>query len=290
VPDLASNRPPRLALTLLALALVALWPRGALALVTIEVPQGLETAALRQSLELVLAAHASHLEVVVRATPGAELTDVLMTARARGAVLLERRYELTPGDWASLPDLLSLVLDRFLTDLPVAPWSVEPLTVVETRPETRAWDLSLWAGAAGAPTQVGDVELGLGVEVGGGEHRLALSAQGRAAMPRQLGDGEYSWVTGLVGVAWVLPKEHWRTWLGVSAGLVRLTGMGFDENVADWLPWAEVEAALLLRFAAFTAGPVLAFAPLSYEVRTNEASQSGEVPRLRVALRLGWMP
>jgi hypothetical protein len=252
-----------------------------------------------QRLGAVLERHgaADHLSLTVADAPAA--SGVLVTLRAiwnpSGEVVLERRFDLLPGDCPSVGDLVVLVLEQFLDRFPleerIEAARPEPPPAPPPALVTISHDVAALAGSAMLsldsrwPTPGADLELGAAFDVGSSRHRLVASAAVRVGLPHALGGGHYIESLGLLGVGWRYAAPDWMLRLELRSGGLLVAGFGYRDNYHRWLLWLEAQACMLWEWNGVMLGPLVAISPLWHDVEATGEVRS--LPWLRVGLVLG---
>ena len=111
-------------------------------------------------LQSILQTHSKSSQLQVRLGAHIGKTYVGISMRilsSKGRVLMQREYELLPSDCGSVPELLGIVVEEFLREIPVAQWSLPP---VETSSQISE------AVASGNPHKQYNAAFALGTEAG----------------------------------------------------------------------------------------------------------------------------
>ncbi len=243
------------------------------------------TSDVHPAIDRVLADHhadRSGLVVEVSAQPSGEGAEVaLRVAGATGDVGLERRYTLAASDCASAAQLLALAVDRWLTSFPE--WA-EP-------PAPRAGAPERWLAAAGTTTvsamtpPVG-VEGALGglIDFGGAADRFGATALVRTGIPQHAGEGRFREIALLGGAAWRHRFARIDGRIELRGGALRINGLGYLEDHASWIPWAEVAAVAAWRWSWGSIGAELAVTALRDHAVTRDGLVSQDIPLARLGL------
>ena len=255
--------------------------------IRVDAPTCVAGDAVRTGVQRVLHEHhaeRSGLVVDVAVTPGDETADVaLRVLRPRGDVGLDRHYALSPADCASAPDLIALAVDRWLTAFPE--WAEPPPPPPPSPPPSRWTDVHATVTVSGMAPPLGvEGQLGALVDRGGDGHRFGLSGLVRTGLPQDAGDGRFRQIALLAGAAWRLEIGAWELRGEVRGGALRVSGIGFFENDASWLPWWEV---------ALFGGRAVSFGAIGLEVAgtaqrdhavTGDGLVSEDIPLVRLGL------
>lgn len=238
----------------------------------------------RDRIAQVIAAHGatpSDLVIQVDATRTGEASELhLRVSRSGGEVGVDRTFTLGPGDCRSASELLALAVDRFLSSFPE--WAGPPRP---TPPPERWIDLSLISAVNSIWRPFGiDGELGALVEIGTRFHRVGGGLVVRASFPQAVGSGRFQ-QTALLGV--VGYRYLWGAWqlrTEARAGALLVTGLGFDENRSDFLPWWEgaVYAGRALSWGSI--GIEVAASGLRHKAVTSDGLVSEDIPLFRLGL------
>jgi hypothetical protein len=226
---------------------------------------------------------AVHADLIVEvSTQPGELQLVVL--RTGGDVGLDRRYPIGPADCDSAAELLALGVDRFLSSFPEwagpAPPPETPPPPAETPPR-RGPAVALTAAThalvdpLGADVQVGALVTG---------RRLGATAMIRATLPQAAGDGDFQQSSFLGGVAWHQPLGGWEVRAELRTGGLLVSGLGFDDNRASWLPWWEAAITGSRRFGWGTAGLELAGTALRHRAVTSDRRATEAIPWLRIGV------
>ena len=237
---------------------------------------------VRASVSAVLIAHrADHaglvIDIVAASTEAA--TDVeLRVLRRDGDVGLDRRYALVGNDCASAPQLLALGVDRWLSAFPEWAEPAEP-----PRPATRWLEVvaNVTASAIAPPVGV-DGELGMLVDLGGAADRFGVVAVARGGLPLAAGAGQFLQIAALGGAAWRHRFTRWETRVEIRGGALRVSGIGFAQNDATWVPWAELALFAGRRWSWGALGVELAAAPIRDRAVTRDGLVSQDIPLARL--------
>jgi hypothetical protein len=222
----------------------------------------------------------SDLIVEVNARPG-ELQLVVL--RPGGDVGLDRRYPLGPADCDSAPELLALGVDRFLSSFPdwagaAPPLERAPPLPPPPAPPRRSFSVSLTAATHGLLAPLGaDLQLGALVT----RRRLAGVALIRGTLPQGAGAGRFQQTSFLGGLAWRHPLDGWELRAELRAGALLVSGLGFDDNRASWLPWWETAITGAHHFGWGTAGLELAATALRHRAVTSDRLTAEPIPWVR---------
>jgi hypothetical protein len=235
-------------------------------------------------LRAVLVEHdAVHADLIVEvsAQPG-ELQLVVL--RTGGDVGLDRRYPIGPADCDSAAELLALGVDRFLSSFPEWAGPAPPPETPPPPPETpprRGLGVALTAATHALVDPLGaDVQVGALLTRRG----LGGTAMIRATLPQAAGDGHFQQTSFLGGVAWRQPLDGWELRVELRAGGLLVSGLGFDDDRASWLPWWEAAVTGSRRFGWGTAGLELAGTALRHRAVTSDRSVSEAIPWLRIGV------
>jgi hypothetical protein len=233
-------------------------------------------ARLQQVLAARAAADPASLRVSVSATSmNAKLTAVELKVDERsGRRVLDRLYRLSVADCGQVDDLLALVLNRFLDELPREAWS--PRRSLEVALHTAV--LSEW-GPVG-----GDLELGATVDFGGATNALAMSLLGRGAAPHDLGSGGFQDTSLLLGLGWLHGGASLRNRLELRGGTMLVSGYGYATSMSTWLPWLEVADSVEWVLPSMRLGAEAALSPLRHEAVTNQRELSQTLSIVRVGI------
>jgi hypothetical protein len=231
------------------------------------------------------------------ATGRHETTVTLRVATRVGRVVLDRKFVLAPSDCASAAELLTLVLDRFLTRLPVDQWNEHPLRpagmppiVVRDpaqSPRSRAGSglevaLVSAVGIAGRVDGV-DVELGLRFDVGHPCWRFGGGALVRQGQEAEFGGAEVATRFALATSGVRYAGRGWQGAVELRGGAVQLIGIVPGRPPA--FPWAELAGSLSWVWRHASVGLVLSGSPVSDRVVwVNSVSQMLEIPEFRIGL------
>src|SRR5262249_40947132 len=107
----------------------------------------------------------------------------------------------------------------------------------------------------------------LALLVGGarwGSHRFAMGAMGRMSYPSELGSGRVLAVLAAAGLSWKWMPDRLGVGLEVRSGPLWLSGVGFPQNKAEWLPWVELAPSVSYVLGGVTLGLEVAATPLVY--------------------------
>jgi hypothetical protein len=224
------------------------------------------------------AVHAD-LIVEVNAQPG-ELQLVVL--RTGGDVGLDRRYPIGPADCDSAAELLALGVDRFLSSFPE--WA-DPAPPREPSPPPPPPPPSVGVALTAATHALLD-PLGADLQVGAlvTRRRLGGAALIRATLPQSAGDGRFLQTSFLGGVAWRQPLGGWELRGELRAGALLVSGLGFDDNHASWLPWWEAAITGTRRFGWGSAGLELAGTALRHRAVTSDRLAAEPIPWLRIGV------
>jgi hypothetical protein len=259
-------------------------PEPVAPVIQVDAPTCVAGDAVRTAVRRVLREHhaeRSGLVVDVAVTPGDETADVaLRVLRPRGDVGLDRHYALSPADCASAPDLIALAVDRWLTAFPE--WAEPPPS---SPPPSRRTDVLATAAVSGMAPPLGvEGQLGALVDRGGDGHRFGLSGLVRTGLPQDAGDGQFRQIALLAGATWRRAVGAWELRAELRGGALRVSGIGFFENDASWLPWWEV---------ALFGGRAVSFGAIGLEVagtaqRGHAVTRDGLVSQDIPLVRLGF--
>ena len=222
----------------------------------------------------------SDLIVEVNAHPG-ELQLVVL--RTGGDVGLDRRYPIGPADCDSAAELLALGVDRFLSSFPewAGPAPPPERMPPSPPPPPRSTGVSLTAATHALVGPLGaDLQLGALVT----RRRLGAGALLRATLPQGAGAGRFQQTSFLGGVAWRQPLGGWELRAELRAGALLVSGLGFDDNRASWLPWWETAITGARRFGWGTAGLEVAGTALRHRAVTSDRVTAEPIPWLRIGV------
>lgn len=239
--------------------------------------------ATEAKLMAVLVAHdavESDLVIEVTAEPGALQLVVLRTG---GEIGLDRRYPIGPADCSSAADLVALGVDRFLSSFPAwagpAPRPEAPLPPAPAEPSRV--DVAVTSAIHGLWSPIGiDAQLGLSAFRG----RAGGSALVRATIPQAAGGGSFQQTTLLAGAGARLRRDRWEVGAELRGGGLLVSGVGFDENHSDWLPWWEVAVTAGRRFGWGAAGLEVAATALQHRAVTEDLLTVEDIPALRLGV------
>src|SRR6185436_3561746 len=142
-----------------------------------------------------------------------------------------RHYALSPADCESGPDLIALVVDRWLTDFPE--WAEPPPP--PSSPPSRWTDVAATVTVSGMAPPLGvEGQLGALVDRGGDGHRFGLSALVRTGLAQDAGDGRFREIALLAGATWRRAIGAWALRAELRGGALRVNGIGFFENDTSW--------------------------------------------------------
>ena len=225
----------------------------------------------------------SDLVVEVNAQPG-ELQLVVL--RTGGDVGLDRRYSIGPADCDSAAELLALGVDRFLSSFPewagpAPPPERTPPPPPPPPPPPRSIGVSLTAATHALLGPLGaDLQLGALVT----RRRLGGAALIRATLPQSAGAGRFQQTSFLGGVAWRQPLGGWELRAELRGGALVVSGLGFDDNHASWLPWWETAITGARHFGWGTAGLELAGTALRHRAVTSDRLTAEPIPSIRIGV------
>jgi hypothetical protein len=219
----------------------------------------------------------SDLVIEVTAEPGALQ---LMVLRTGGEIGLDRRYPIGPADCSSAADLVALGVDRFLSSFPAwagpAPRPEAPPPPAP--PPPRRVDVAVTSAVHGLWSPIGvDAQLGVSVFRG----RPGASALIRATIPQAAGAGSFQQTTLLAGAGARLRRDAWQVGAELRGGALLVSGVGFDENHSDWLPWWEIAVTGGRRFGWGTVGVEVAATALQHRAVTEDLLTVEDIPALR---------
>ena len=241
-------------------------------------------------------------EVHGKGVQGSTLVS-LVVATPEGSVLLERSYSFKPEDCDSAADFLMLVLERFLTTLPLERWEVVKALRAKALPAASrpasapavpsgapsrgtALELSLHLAVNMAPVPLDmDLELGGQLLIGAGDHRLSAGVLVRGSLPHGLGGGGYQVTAPMASVGWQYAAGRLRPSLELRLGGLVVSGHGYFENYTRGLFWVEAAGALQWRWRALALGVQLAASPMMYEASTFSGQSTRALPGFRVGVR-----
>ena len=241
---------------------------------------------IEATIDAVFVAHHAEqagLVVDVGAAPaaGAGVDVALRVMRHDGNVGLDRHYTLADNDCPSAPQLLALGVDRWLTSFPE--WAEPP---EPPRPlPSRSFEVAAEATASAIAPPFGvDGELGALVDYGSPSDRFGVSAVVRSSVPQVAGDGMFHLIATLGGATWRHRFAQWETRVELRGGGLRVSGIGFLEDRASWLPWFEVAAFAGRRWAWGTLGLQIAATTLRDHAVTSDGLVSQDIPLARIGI------
>jgi hypothetical protein len=233
----------------------------------------------------VLAGHRadrSGLVVVMTAQPVDTGANVdLRVISASGDVGLDRHYTLTMSDCASAVPLLALAVDRWLTAFPE--WAEPPPPPMPAPERVLAAALEGTVAASAPPLGV-DGALGGFADFGSVRDRFGLSVVARTGWPSHVGGGRVRQLAALAGVTWRHLSGSWQMRVEVRGGLLRVNGLGFVDEQADYLPWWEVSVFGGRSFRWGALGIELAGSANRDHAVTRDGVVSQSLPFLRFGL------
>lgn len=210
---------------------------------------------------------------------GAAIT--LRVIRPGGEIGLDRAYRLLRVDCASAPSLLALAIDRLLAEFPE--W-IDPAPPVPPPPE-RTLAIALAGAVNGIWPPLGvDAQLGAIADTELGPGRVGGSLRIRGSIPQRAGDGRFQQTSVLAGATGRLATGSWALHAELRGGALRVTGIGFTENAADWLVWWEGAVFGGRRFGWGVLGIELAATPLAHRAVTLDGLVSESIPRVRLGI------
>ncbi len=239
-------------------------------------------------------------------------TEIELTVRLPDReVGLLRQYRLTAGDCTSSPELILLVVSRFLEELPAETW-VAP----KPKPSAVAASASIPEAPAPAPAPApsqlhfdyvlgtalllpleplteqaapltAEFELALGAALHNKKHALSAVASLRPGRSQSIGGGSFR-VTGLLAeLEWTQNREL-HVGVAFRGGTLRVAGSDFDENFTKWLLWMEGGVLVGYQWRSLSIRGQVLLSPLRHRVRTQDRQYSLSIPRLRASLGLRW--
>jgi hypothetical protein len=190
-----------------------------------------------------------------------------------GDVVLDRQFVLSSSDCQSATELLATVVERFIQELPLERWTLEPgpATLEQPKPSAVVEGRPIWVtgrlGVYSAFAPVGVAfEGGLIADIGGRTHALSLEMEVLGSYPSSMGHGKVYTVTV------------------VGGGSMMAAGADFVVNDRQWLPWAEL-AALAGRWL----GPVIltisaSVSPFRHTAVVSDKALSRPLSNVRLGL------
>jgi len=255
-------------------------PRAELRVTSTECPDRPATEAKLMAVLVDHDAVESDLVIEVTAEPGALQLVVLRTG---GEIGLDRRYPIGPADCSSAAELVALGVDRFLSSFPA--WA-GPAPRPEAPPppppaEPSRVDVVVTSAVHGlfAP-------LGVDAQVGVAAFRewIGGSAIVRATIPQAAGGGSFQQTTFLAGAGARGHRGAWQAGAELRGGALLVSGVGFDENHSDWLPWWEIAVTGGRRFGWGTLGLEIAGTALQHRAVTADLLTVEDIPALRIGV------
>jgi hypothetical protein len=251
----------------------------------------IEVEAVRARIERVLAdrSKADGLAVRITSEPAAAGIRLSVTVIDGEAVVLERQYDLLHAECGEVPNLVGVVLERFLRGLPARRAAVSPSPAVVANADPVPADLLhelrvRLAGLANDRALQPELELAVHLlQVSGSP--VVIGGHLRAGGATQLGSGEVALAHALVHAGAM--TQRWGFYLegGVSAGAVVLRGQGFDDDRTAALPWVEANAALSHSVSGSIAvGVQAAASPLRLAASTLDGEARIELARYRAGV------
>jgi hypothetical protein len=159
------------------------------------------------------------------------------------------------------------------------------VTPVPPPPRPRPYDVALTAAMHGLVAPFGaDVEVGARVARG----RLGGSARVRATVPQAAGGGRFQQTSLLAGVGWRRHRGRWELGAEMRAGAMVVSGIGFDDNHAGWLPWWEVAVGGGRRFGWGTLGVEVAGTALQHRAVTADRLVAEDIAPFRAGVAGTW--
>lgn len=238
--------------------------------------------------------------VVVAPAVDGSLATMRVLVNHSGELVLERTFTLAPVDCPSAPDLLGIVLERFLAEAPLERWRPPkppapppppepppPETILVTRDVASMAGHVFLAADGRLPEASADLELGAAIDVGSANHRLVASLALRVGLPDRLGQGRYLESLGLLGVGWRWADRGWMVRAEARTGGLLVSGFGYDRSFDTWLLWLEAQVAVLYDLDGILLGAQVAGSPLWHEVATT-SGESRRLPWLRLGLTVGF--
>ena len=246
-----------------------------------------ETAesALSAVLDQIAGERASVLDVrvVAEEVEGRIALTLLGTTPRSDTPLVERTFDLSRADCVSAVDLLRVVLQRSIQGLPLESWT-QPAPV----PAPTLLPLLVYA------TPLVRVAPG-GVELGAGGARAWSPASawfatvnGRASFPTGFGDGYFQETVGMIGLMRQFSRGPWRAQGEVRAGMLLVSGIGFDSNEQVILPWAELVGRGAWHWRAGQLfGIEIAASPVRHSIGTTGTLINQTLAQVRVGVFFG---
>lgn len=237
----------------------------------------------RARLARVIAAHgATATDLVIRVdVSGGPANEIhLRISRSTGDVGVDRTFVLGPGDCASASELLALALDRFLSAFPEWAGPARP-----SPPPQRWTELAVVTAVSSIWVPFGvDGQVGAFVDRGSRHHRIGGGLLARGSFPQAAGSGRFQQTALLGGVGYRYLGENWQLRVQVRGGGLLVTGLGFDENRSDLLPWWEgaVYAGRVVSWGSI--GVEVAASGLRHKAVTTDGMVSEDIPLFRLGL------
>lgn len=223
--------------------------------------------------------------------------EVTMVESSTRRILLKRDYTFKPADCASAPELIYLVVDRFLERLPIKdipPGNSTPSPLLEVLAPTALLPNASMNGSGISLLVAGSAQVdpwGLETEIGGTidwaveRHRLGLGSLIRAAFPHQLAEGHYQETALLFMINWRYLVNHWQTSLELRSGPLIITGYGYEMNHTRVIPWLETVGSLERQVGHGRLGLFIGFAPWPFQAVTEDGLNTQSISRYRLGLR-----
>ncbi|MBN2530018.1 MAG: hypothetical protein JXR76_26750 [Deltaproteobacteria bacterium] len=240
--------------------------------------------------------------------------------KSSGEISLDRQFSLESADCNSAADLLSLVLEQFLTDFSVEQWRAEhesdalmpqkvastealeekPTEKIVEKVVTREIvkevvvekDTATLAGFVfvGADfrwiTPGVDFELGVAFDTGTSAHRLIAGSIYRATMPKTLGSGRYMENLFLLCVGWQYRAARIVVRSEVRVGAELISGFGYGTSYNEWNLQLEFNEALLFQLGAFRLGPQIGISPIRRHIFVAGGPKEN-LPNFRAGISFG---
>jgi hypothetical protein len=261
----------------------------------------LDNKKLATSLEALVNQHPRSTSLKVSVVDAKSLDDgFVVTLRVlnvkNGIELLKREFRLSPTDCSSADKLLSLVLERFLKELPTTTKAeilpnIEKKAVVDRVVVTRevvklASRVFLAADSRWFPFGQ-DMEIGWGLGIGNSHHRFITTVALRIAKPRSLGQGNYIESQGLIGIGWSYSDDNWLFRAQFRVGPLLVWGYGFQENAQTWMPALEIQSSFQWNLGKISVGPQLGISIIQNKVTTSGGVEE-RLPLARLGLIVGY--
>lgn len=236
--------------------------------------------------------------------------------------LLTRSYQLQPHECKSTTEIITTVIDLFLTQFPVYTWQIafadafkemtanldsvakpnnndgEPPPETQPLPQPpniddtqQLWNMrflqtTITPLAAINPTNT-ELEANIAAGFGKQQHAFWLGLLVRTSYPKNLATGKFITITPLLSLGWYLPLPTLSMCLGLSSGMIFFKGINFSTNSTTKLFWYEAFTEMTFRHNRFIFGPKIALSPLRHWAYINGRSQTGKHANLRAGLTIG---